>query len=235
MTVEFTWPTTVRPSSCKFTITTQSIVSNSPLRKSRRVFGTIVDQWTVELTFERLPPEVWMPLSGLLSTLDGPAGILRMWEPARYLPYGMAAGLNMETAPALGIGAPFSDGTYFTDGTGWLDVSSYAAVRDAQPIGSKFVTLTGLVASQATSLIAGDLMEIQGYLYQVARTVASDAAGETLCEIRPRLRTALLPGDPVKFDFPSSPFQLTSDDQTGADMSAPMFGSLGLKLFEVLP
>lgn len=217
-------------------ITTQSIVSTSPLRRARRVFGTIVDQWTVEMTFDRLAPETWMNLSGLLSTLDGPAGIVRMWDPSRFLPRGMAAGLNMETGlHGVGIGAPFSDSTYFSDGTGWLDVSAYGAVRDAQEIGSKFITLTGLVASQAASLLAGDLMEIQGYLYQVARTVASDASGETMCEIRPRLRSKLLAGDPVKFAYPTSPFQLTTDDQVGVDLSTPMDGSIGLKLIEVLP
>ncbi len=231
--IEIIWPTTVRPSSCSFRIRTHSIFSTSPLRRSRRVFGSVVDEWVAQLTYGQLPPEVWLPLDAMISRLDGPSGIIRMWDAMCFLPRGIAAGLNMDTA--VSIGAPFSDGTYFTDGTGWLDVSAYGVVDGGQDAGAGSIVIGGLIANQPVSLMSGDRFELGGYLYKVTSTVASDASGKALVPIRPRLRLPALAGDQIKFAYPTSPFQLADDDQGGVEVSSPVFGSFGLSLIEVVP
>ncbi len=233
MTVELIWPTNVRPSSRSFTIRTRSLFSSSPLRRSRRVFGSIVDLWVAQLTYDQLPPEIWLSLDAMLSRLDGPSGIIRMWDAARYLPRGVAAGINIDSTTT--IGSPFSDGTYFTDGTGWLDASTYGVVDGRQEVGSDTIVIGGLIADQAISLEAGDLFEVGGYLYMVTVRAASNASGKALAMIRPRLRTTVLPGDPIKFAYPTSPFQLADDDQGSVEVSAPVFGSFGLSLVELVP
>lgn len=235
MTVEIAWPTTVRPDSCTFRVVTRTVFSSSPMRRARRAFGSIVDQWTVQASFSQRGEEEWASIEGLLSLLDGPSGIIRMWDPAHFVPSGMAAGLNRSNYQSLGNGAPFSDGTYFSDGRGWLDVSAWGAIGAAQPAGSEFVAISGLVASQGVSIAAGDRFEIGGYLYKAARPAASDAGGNALVNIRPRLRLPVLPGDPVKFAYPTSPFQLADDEQGAVQIDAPMFGSWGLSLVEVVP
>lgn len=235
MTVEIVWPTTVRPESCTFRVVTRTVFSSSPMRRGRRVFGSIVEQWVVQMSFSQRGEEVWAPIDGALSLLDGPSGILRMWDSAHFIPAGVAAGLNRSNYNALGIGAPFSDDTYFSDGKGWLDASAWGAIATAQPAGSEFVTITGLVPSQDVSIAASDRFEIGGYLYKAARPAASDADGNALVNIRPRLRLPVLPGDAVKFAYPTSPFQLADDEQGGIQIDTPMFGSWGLSLVEVVP
>lgn len=231
--IELVWPTNVRPSSCMFRVRTHSIFSSSPLRRSRRIFGSVVDEWVAQLSFDQLPPEVWLPLDAMISRLDGPSGIIRMWDAVCFLPRGMAAGLNMDTQ--VSTGAPFSDGTYFTDGSGWLDVSAYGALDGAQQAGAESIVIAGLVANQPASLMAGDKFELGGYLYKATSTVSSDASGKALVPIRPRLRLPALAGDQIKFAYPTSPFQLADDDQGGVEVSSPVFGSFGLSLVEIVP
>ena len=235
MPIELRWPTTIRPASCSFKIATRTVYGASPLRKARRAFGSVVDQWTAKLSWERLPPDLWMPLDGMISRVDGPLGTIRMWDAARSHPFGMAAGLNVETAMSLGIGSPFSDGTYFTDGKGWLDVSAYGFVATSVEAGSEFLSIGGLVPNQPVSLLGGDLFEVGGYLYKAGMTAASDANGFATVTIRPRLRTTVLDGDSVLFAFPTSPFQLADDEQGAFEIVSPMDGSIGLSLVEVLP
>lgn len=232
---EINWPTAdwARPSSCSFTPRTRSLFSSSPLRRGRRVFGSIVDQWVAQVTFDNLPPQLWTQLSALIARLDGPAGTLRMWDASRFLPRGMAAGLNLDTV--VGIGQPFSDNTYFTDGTGWLDVSAYGVVMAGQPAGSDSILIGGLIANQPLSLAAGDLFEVGGYLYMATADTASDANGMARVMIRPRLRLPALAGDSVKFAYPTSPFQLVDDEQGGVEVASPVFGSFGLSLVEIVP
>lgn len=235
MSIEIVWPTTIRPASAKFDIATRTVFSSSALRRSRTAFGSVIQQWTAELSFENLPPDLWARIDGLRSGLDGPLGVIRMWHPVRYLPLGMAAGLNMSTVFALGNGSPFSDGTYFSDGKGFLDASAWGTVATSLDIGSEYVTLGGLVASQPLSIAAGDLFEIGGYLYRAVQDAASDASGKSSIMIRPRLRTRVLAGDPVKFAYPTSPFQLADDSQGAVEMTPPDFGGLGLSLVEIIP
>lgn len=229
----YPWPLTYRPATCTFRIATRSTFGASPMRAGRRVYGAVIEQWTVEMSFPDLGPDYWRPLKALIGRLRGPQNAVRLWDPSRHLPLGAAAGLNL--ASTSEIGDPFSDGTRFADGFGWSTQSAFGSVVAAAPLGARDVVMGGLVPSQAVSLAEADLFELGGWLYEVSMTASSNASGQAVVSFQPGLRAAVVPGDVVRFAFPTSPFQLADDDQGRVDIQAPMFGSIGFSATEALP
>lgn len=232
--IEFKWPHDWVPETSTFDVLPTSLYATNPFRAARRQLGPIVFQWKGRFT---LPIDrKWYRKAALMARLQGGVHYLRIFDPHRCYPRGVAAGLNLETAKPLkaSVGEPFSDGTYFSDGKGWSDASGLAALASAAPVGGNTLVIGGLIASQDLSIAAGDLLELGGFLYEVLNDAPSNADGEAQVMICPPLRKAALAGDPVNFDHPTSPFQVVQEDEPVIERQAANFGSFGFAFVEAL-
>lgn len=232
---EYRWPRDLYPNSVQMDWQSYALTSKLPLRGSRRSSGPLVEVWEAKLTYRDLiGAEAWAPIRGFLGRLRGTAGLIRIHDPARALPRGVAAGINRSTRLESLIGQPFGDGTIFSDGTGWVDASTAGTIAIAAPIKSEWIAIGGLVPSQGLALGASDLLEIAGRLYEVLVDAASDAAGVALVQIGPRLRAPVLAGDRVEFAHASSPFQVVDKRPTMEVRSSGLRTDFGLDLVEYL-
>ena len=234
--VEYPWPYEWVPETpSRFELTLNSLYNTNPFRAARRQLGPIVIQWKGSFTFSS--DKAWYRKAALMARLKGGENYLRLFDPQRCYPRGVAAGLNFTTVKTIkaSAGESFSDGTMFSDGTGWSDASGYGALASAAMSGGDTLVIAGLIASQATSFAAGDLLELGGYLYEVSNDAPSDVDGKAQVVICPPLRKSALVGDPVKFDHPTSPFQVVQEQDPITDRQAANLGSFGFSFVEVVP
>lgn len=250
MALTFEWPRSFSGvKSSRFYLKSMSINNVSPWTGGRSVYGVQTQVWVAELTLRPFDEAEWRELSAFISRLDGTSNNVRMFDPMRKSPRGVAGGAVASSASSTPTGEPWSDGTYWSDGSGWVAPSGFFADSFGWSEGSWFgvagenaargvstLLLGGLVASQALALAGGDLFTVGGFLYEVCADAASDASGYARVEIRPRLRASVASGDQVSFYCPAATFKLASDDQGVFDRrGVERVGDLGINLVEVLP
>jgi hypothetical protein len=205
---EYRWPRDFYPNSVQLDCQPYTITSRMPLRGSRRSSGPIVEVWEARLTYRDLiGAENWGPIRGFLGRVRGAGGLIRIHDQARALPRGTAAGVASSTKLETITAQPWSDGSYFSDGTGWTDAATAGVIATAAPAKSEWILISGLVPSMPLSIGAADLMEIGGRLYESLIDVPSDPSGRALVQIGPRLRAPVLPGDRVEFAYATTPMQ----------------------------
>jgi len=214
----------------------RSLMSNNPFNAYRRVVGPIDERWVIRMTMPTLGNDDWRDWEGFLSLLDGMANYIRMPDPACLYPFGEGTGSNPNNDPT-GVNQSqnaWSDATTWDDGTKWYDSSPSLSIQAAATAGAEWIHIGDLKASQTEALKRGDKMEIGGLLYQiVSEIVPSDASGEALVKIRPRLRAAVAAEDPIVLYYPTSVFQLLTDDDGVVERQEPHFGDVGMTLIEV--
>lgn len=100
--------------------------------------------------------------------------------------------------------------------------------------GDETITLKNLVASQATALMAGDMLGIGENLYVVEDDVASDSSGEATVSIQPPLRFGVAVDDPVNTVKPTGLFRLISGGQD-LSMDLNQVGQAFTLVFQEVP
>ncbi len=222
--------------SVQFYLSPRSQKSSSPWTQRQNIYGPHVQFWMAKLPFAPKDDAVLAPREALLESLGGQAGLLRMGNPARKTPL-----YNNDVTAGS---EQFSDGTYFSDGTGWQSglLSPTIYCVDSAARGETSVIVGGLPASTSRVLRRGDLVEFQRggiadetpSLHRITRDAPTDASGETRIEFIPPLRKGLAAGDAVVLDYPTSVFRLVDDDQGIASRDQALIGTFGMSLVEAL-
>jgi hypothetical protein len=181
---------------------------------------------------------VWPDISAFFSQLGGQAGLLRIGDPSR-----SECRYNRERRREASQ-QWFSDGTKFTDGTGWLDGMMPTAGHLTAPAerGDTFVLIGGLLQSTLGALRSGDLIEFRPNgiadgvprLHEIVRQANTDADGKTGIQFRPALRAGLAAGDMVVLEYPTSVFHLIDDGQGEIEITPPLLANFGFSLVEAI-
>jgi len=144
-----------------------------------------------------------------LESLDGPSTLIRMYDWWKRVPQ-LISGSASE---------PWSDDTFFTDGTGWGSLALAPTFKYAYARGTQQVVVNNLPVS-APALLPGDNFEVPnylsdqlGFLHTVIRPVNADASGEGSMNFRPGLRADVAAGDPIKLFEPNGTFRMNSDPE----------------------
>ncbi len=234
----WTWPENARAAvNSQFYLAPQNLSAMSPYTGEATVYGPTVQRWTAKIT---LPPKTtngWRALSGFITRLRGIGGHIRMKDYHR-----QQTQYDMAVTPTIGT---FSDGTKFSDGTGWATgfLPPVCVSGEARGRGSTDLLITALPVSLAAVLQAGDLIELRpngqpaafGMLHEVVDTARTNSSGQTRIDFEPGLRIDIAAGDQVVLAGPTTVFRLASDSEGIIARTAPGdIGNLGLQLVEVL-
>ena len=220
----------------RFHLTSGSQVSSNPWAGRQNVYGPHRQLWRCELKMVPLQDADWMSVSAFFSEAGGQAGFIRIADPRRLKPqYNRVATLTQQ---------PWSDDTYFSDGTGWVEggVPATFHVAEFAARGATHLVVGGLPASVPRLLRRGDLIEIRRggiadhvpSLHEIVRDAPTDANGRTGLSIRPGLRKAVMPGDQIVSDHPTGVFRCIDDDQGIVDVTPPSIGRTGFTLVEAI-
>lgn len=236
------WPETFRHYQAgSFQLTARNLYSAGALSGELRPHGPLVQRFVARYTF---PPKAdldWRELSGLISSLRGLHGKIRVGDYGRRLP---AYNIRQARAGNLSEQA-FSDGTLFSDGTGFEEggLPAFCNVDAYAERGSRTLVLRGLPASLAPAFYRGDLFEIRpngapathAHLYEVVRQAQSNADGEARVYFEPPLRATVRAGDQVALHEPTTLMRLAADNEGEIQRDAAEIGRLGLSFIEILP
>lgn len=220
--------------SSRFYLSSASQSATSPWSGRRSVYGPHRQFWRCEVQLPIMQEARWRAISAFFSETAGQSGLIRIGDMKRRLPlYNLQAQLSEQ---------PFSDDTFFDDGTGWIEggLPALLHVLEAAPRGARSVVVGGLGADLARSLQRGDLIEFRRdgiaseipSLHEVRRDAPTDASGETRLELNVPLRAGLQPGDQVVTQDAMSVFRCIDDEQGIVDRDAAYLGATGFTLIE---
>lgn len=239
MTVEILdWPANLSSVTARtFRLTSRNLQSTSLLTREVTPAGPTVQRFVAALSFPPRDQAEWRQADGLLTSLRGMSGLLRLGDPAKKEP--LFNSTVTETAET------WDDLTTWDDGAGWSSgkLPAFVAAKDAASRGERSVVLQSLPVSTIAVLRPGDLFEIRtngipaehGHLYLVTRQANTDTNGETRVTFEPGLRTGVAPGDMVVLTEPKTVFRLIDDEQGEIEVDNTFIGQMGLSLIEVLP
>lgn len=219
-----------------FQLRSSSQVSARPWAGGNSIYGPHVQIWMPKLTATMQEQSVWPQIDAFFSRLGGQAGLLRIGDASRLQPR-----FNREL---IASSAAWSDGSTFTDGTGFLSglLPPTCFLQAAASRGDKNVIIGGLPVSTSRALSRGDLFEVRPNgiasatpnLYQVMVDGATNSSGNAGVEIRPPLRQGLAAGDMVVLSYPTSVFHLIDDQQAEMQISVPTNADFGFSLIEAI-
>lgn len=212
------WPVV----SSQFRLASNSQSSSSPWTGRQNVYGPHVQFWRASFS---LPPRYdheAAEFEGFMEQLGGNAGLLRMGYSHRRFPL-----WDFEVDPTI---ENFSDGTEFTDGTGFASgfLPPSVTTLEAAAFGDTSILIGGLPESTPRVLRRGDLFEVMRggvwdetpSLHRIVRDAPTNADGETRIEFVPPLRKGVAPGDKVSLRWPCSVFRLADSEQGFLDRDA---------------
>jgi hypothetical protein len=227
--------------SSSFSLTPYTLKSQSQFRARRA--GRLVEQ-VFEANFVQRPavgPSAWQGHEAFFARVRGDSNLIRIGDPLRCIPKFNRLQGNLPPAE------PFSDGTWFTDDTGWVggegSVPAYATVGESARRGDNFVVIENLPELMPSPfLYNGDLFEIRpngvpastAMLYMIAVPGGTDAEGRSGVEVYPNLRQNIVPGDQVVFHWPKTVMRLI-DPRQGMISREANRGSFGFSCIEETP
>lgn len=224
----------------KFTETSFNLQSNSLQTTSQytpRINSLLTFQnWQADFVLKpEVGPSKWQKYGAFFSRIKGPTNVFRIGDPLRCLPQ------HNRNLPRS-LGEPWSDSTYFTDGTGWSEdgvIPPTAALLEGADRGALFIKIKGLPANLSPALHPGDLIELRpngvptvtSNLYEVVVAGPTNGDGETGVEIAPGLRQGFAPNDMVVLWHARGAFRLVDNGQGMINRRANV-GSLGFSGIE---
>lgn len=203
-----------------FKLRSISTLSSSPLTGSHKA-ASLGQVWVADLTFGNRHEDFAREMQGFLSMLEGPVNPVRLFDWWREGPI------------LLSDVEPWSDGTLFDDGTGWLDGLALKLIQNVAK-GSRVFVVDGFPVS-AEVLRRGDLIGLQGYLYEVRYGVTSNADGEAAITVQPGARLGGAIGDPVSTFRPTVPMRLASDSDASMYRALNVGEGFTLRFVEDIP
>lgn len=230
------WPAAHRGVvSSGFDLITQNLHSVAPLTNDMLPGGTVDRRFMVTL---ELPPRMELEgreRSGLIARLRGMRGRVRMTDTMRRIP-----AYNLRV---LATQQGFSDGTFWSDETGWLEgfLPPFVSVAESARRGDDSLVLSGFPASTTKVLTMGDLFEVRpngqsashAHLYEVTHVASSDSNGLTRVYFGAGLRAGVKAGDQIVLKDPMSVFQLASDAEGRSARDVAGHWRMGMTLIEV--
>jgi hypothetical protein len=234
------WPKKHRGTTeSQFYLAPTSLSSTSPYTGQQTAYGPQVQRWTAKLTFPTMRAPDWRPVQAFITRLRGISGAVRMVDYHRMRP-------ARDAFDAVATFQNWSDGTTWSDGKGWASgyLPPFIICDEAADEGDDSIVVRGLpVSSSETVLRMGDLFEVRpngipadhGHLYEIVADARTDADGKTRLYIEPGLRKAVAMGDMIVLRYPTSVFNLASDQEGIVSRGLVSLGNMGLALNEVLP
>lgn len=181
----------------------------------------------------------WRAMSGFIARGGGSRGLFRLFDGARPRPRFDAGVTPQQTA--------FSDGSRFSDGSGWTEgyLPPFVAVHEGARAGDDSLVLRfpAHLASTPNILQEGDRIEIRpggvwvphAHYYEVTYDAGTNASGLVRVQFAPRLRLSVASGDQCVLREATTVMRLANDQEGDFVINAALHARLALSLIEHLP
>jgi len=199
---DYTWPDDLAPFAMSFYLQPHVGRSESPFTRQQKMYGLSAPRWVTRATVRGGYMGAGLQGKGasvdaFLAKLDGGLNRALIYDFRRPGPSGVFEIF------------PFDDGTFFDDGTGFLDDLA-VGTNDAVALGATAMRLTGCGAGQLL-FRAGDYVGGDGRPHIILDDVTSSMAGTALIRFKPPTVAAIAAGAWI-YRKVTGPFRLVSDD-----------------------
>lgn len=219
------WPSDLAPRRVAFSLRGQVIAGPVSLTGRSQATATDTGYWTAVLS--------GIPTGGaarvkayrrLLGQLAGGAGIVKVPAFDREQAPWPVAGVYTATP------SDFTDGTEFSDGTGFFEpVIKVTAGADAA-IGA---TQIAVVVASADTIVGGEYFSVHGRLYRI-ESVLSVSGGNQAWAITPAVRAAIASGARLDFDRPVCRMRLAAEGEGDLDLERGLYGFPSMTFVEAV-
>ncbi len=217
-------------SSSRFRPVSVSLTSRGFFTGKQLVDGPLYQVWQASMELPPLERALWQEIESVVTRAYDNRMPFLVFDPMRQKPLGAFGNTGSG-------GALWGDDTTWGDGTLWSEeyFNGMAAAENA-PAGRDSLLIDGAPADQPNVSVAGDVVEINGFLYQITNTTNADGLGRVRINLRPRLREGVVVGDQIiaframgsfYVKDPSS-FMITRNSYT-------KWGSASIEFVEALP
>jgi hypothetical protein len=230
------WPDTVKPASVLFYPELPSASGGPALGGSEQVVFSSAGRWHAKLTMsvrlKREPVvnsrERVLSARAIVAYLKGRSNIVYMPVFDSYSAPSPAAGGTQ----GLVKGIPHSDGTLFSDGTGYAQFSSPATLAATAAKGSLAATVDLLASTQ--TVYAGQYFGLGDCELYLIDSVVDNGAGNFSLTFWPPLRSTHVVGATVNFDTPTCAMRLAADDSALLNFTPAFVADQEIELVEAL-
>ncbi len=203
---------------------------------AQRISGPDAQFYVSRVTLAPMRDPERQDVGAFLARLKGRSGAMRLADSSKLAPW-----YDRSITPTR---SNWSDGSTFTDGTGFVTgyLPPEVFVATAAARGANYIVLGGFPASTANVIRRGDPIQVKPngdpgifpHPYEAMFTCSSDASGLVGIEINPRLRQGVGVGDSVGLRYAASVFRLESDNEGETETADGGIGNIGFSLVEAL-
>lgn len=222
---DYAWPVDCGriPVGGNFRVTSLSTISVSPY-SGASIAMSLGQIWAASITWDGNDRKSTIEIQTFISKLEGPVNPVRIHDWWRLFPVQLTAqGFN-----------PWSDGTFFDDGSGWA-ASGYSPLVSAfADRGAKTISTDAWPVSTKV-MKRGDIFGVNGFMYEVTIDAKSDAAGATSLTFQPGLRESVADGDFIRLYRVNCRMRLMSDAEAAINRSLSLGNPFTLSFMEFVP
>lgn len=205
MKADFEWPIDLKPSRMSFWYRSNVSESRGIFTGQRRFLKRQGSRWIAEMEVTALGRATGR-IDALLAQLEGPIKTVALPDFRRLQPTG--ANRTADQFASLAGTMDFTDGTRFSDGTGFT-ASGVPRIAFGAVAGSTSILTDGWHPNE-TALNAGDYVGIGGQMVMLTEDATADANGAATLRFRPALHA----DTPVHDGDPANPTALTREKVT---------------------
>ena len=201
-----------------------------------RVGGPRYKQWVCSISLnvlhETQDNDLRFEWEAFIHSLDGGAVAMNVWDAARQLPKGKAAGFYRDnTNPTEYFRVDGGDQYQFTNQGKLVAGSTFCNVYQSAARNADMIVLSGLLPNESV-FKPGDLIGIGGNLHEVQLEALSDSQGRSAIKLNNRLWKAALADEIVELTRPTGRFVLVDNEQ-GAATRGIVVSSASAQMIEV--
>ncbi len=234
---DIAWPLDVVPDESRFYLRPHTQRGVSPYTRSQQVRELSRPIWVCQMSFTRYMDETG-PFDALIVALKGGAERVLVPDFRRSVPWGTGrTSSDLLHSGMFPLGRqPWSDGTFFSDGTGLTVEGGPARLRAAASAGDDVISTDGWWPNEAV-LQPGDYLQIGQDFNMVAygNAVVTDGAGRAIIRLARPLMDDYPANRIIVSENPVCPMRLAGDDAGQNQTKAPIISDYTVELVEDLP
>jgi hypothetical protein len=208
ITYPLTFPTTIGLTDSNLKMRTSVSVNESPFSFTQQVYNWQGERWEIDVVLPLMKRAVAEQYKSFLASLKGKFGTFLMYIPSSRENLGNYLDTSKQLLTISG-----DDITTISGVDIWTSVGEPYCISGL--VGSKALTLSGMVASTPGALKAGDYFHIgtgsSTRLYKILKDVNSNSNGEATIDIFPALRRDIIHGEQIELEQPRGLFRLNSN------------------------
>jgi hypothetical protein len=230
------WPTDLLPSSSPGLRYAPHVGgAESPLTRTRKVYGLTAPRWTTKLGFvasRRGGQGVGAAgarIDALLSRIEGGLVLVRLWDFWRPYP----VGLQRYHRALAGAELPFTTGETFSGGEAFVIGASGEALSEAAEAGATTIVFAGFETG-AAPFDVGDYFQLLARPRIIQSASLADDTGRVAVTFAPPIEADVFEGEATVVRA-SGVFQLANPDAAAGDGTRGQRPSYALEFVEFLP